>query len=234
MVVKDLFKSVDYPRDIKERNRIVDEYNKKLEASIYSESKSKNTMLSIMFEIIALLCVVMIFTYGEISIILKLLYAIPILAFTFYDFCLLFKSKKDKNTKTLYGKSVSQLFVFLAIIYSGTYIFAVVSLGDKFNTISASALWCMFIMLSVISFFEAVKNAPDKFLYKYLNSNKKYHSQPSWALNITRVLILVVCIFKPYMLLMAVTYIIITPLVYAFTFSYYVYLQYDEVQNLRK
>ena len=234
MLVKKIFKNVDYPIDIEERNRIVDEYNKKLDAAIQSESKSKNTALSIMFEVIALLCVVMIFMYGDISIILKALYAAPILAFAFYDFYLLIKSKKSESKKILYGKYVSQLFVFLAIIYSGTYIFSGVSLDNKFNTISAAALWCICTILSIGSFLEAVKNAPDKFLYKYLNSNKKYHSQPSWALNITRVLILVVCIFKPYMLLMGVTYILITPLVYVFTFTYYVYLQYDEVQNLKK
>lgn len=234
MLVKKIFKNVDYPIDIEERNRIVDEYNKKLDAAIQSESKAKNTALSMMFEVIALLCVVMIFMYGDISIILKALYAAPILVFVFYDFYLLITSKKSESKKILYGKYVSQLFLFLAIIYSGAYIFSVVSLDNKFNTISAAALWCICTILSIGSFLEAVKNAPDKFLYKYLNSNKKYHSQPSWVLNITRVLILVVCILKPYMLLMGVTYILITPLVYVFTFTYYVYLQYDEVQNLKK
>ena len=88
------------------------------------------------------------------------------------------------------------------------------------------------MILSIAAFFRAVKNAPDKFLNTYLNPNKKFKSQPSWVLNITRILIVLVCILKPYLLLTALVYILIVPLTSALVYTYYSYLQYDKIQKL--
>lgn len=236
MVVKKLFKDTIYPMDINERTQIVDEYNKKMNLLINKESASKDFKMSLIFEFITLLCAVFVFMYGDVSIVLKLLYVVPAVVFTVYDFSILCKVKKENynNDKHLYKKHISQLFIFVLIIYVGTYMFAAISLDDKFTTVIAFISWGVLMVLSIGSLLKARKDAPDKFLNTYLNPDKKYHAQPSWALNITRALIILVSLFKPYMLLITLAYIIISPLVYVVTYSYYVYLQYDEIQQLIK
>lgn len=236
MVVKNLFKDISYPSDIKERKKIVKEYNKKISLQVNKEAANKNFKMSLLFECITLLSTAFVFMYGDVSIILKLLYTVPVAAFAIYDFYLLCKVKKEdyNNEKNLYKKHISQLFIFVLLIYIGTYMFAVVSLDDKFTTGIAFISWGMLLILSIGSLFKAGKDSPDKFLNTYLNPEKKYHAQPSWALNITRILIVLVCLFRPYMLILAVAYIVVTPLVYITAISYYAYLQYDKVQQLIK
>ena len=65
-----------------------------------------------------------------------------------------------------------------------------------------------FIVLTLGSILKARKDSPKRFINDFLYKENKYHSQPSWALNITRILIVLVCLFKPYMLVMGLSYII--------------------------
>lgn len=91
-----------------------------------------------------------------------------------------------------------------------------------------------FIVLTLGSILKARKDLPKRFINDFLYKENKYHAQPSWALNITRVLIVLVCLFKPYMLVMGLGYILLSPYTYYITYAYYIYSQYDNVQQLQK
>lgn len=234
MLVEKIFKEIQYPNDKKEKCIIFDEYNSKVNNLLYREEPKKRFKTSLLFQLIDILVVLFVIMFGDVHVIAKLLYALPIAIFIVYDFVLLCRVKKDnyKVVKEVYKKELTQSLVLISLMYGSIYIFLTIGLFDEINTLMIMLSWGVFIILSIASFFRAVKNAPDKFLNTYLNPNNKFKPQPSWVLNITSILIVLVCILKPYLLLAALVYILIVPLTSALVYTYYSYLQYDKIQKL--
>ena len=235
MVVKNFFDDIEYPEDFRSREKIFKQYHEKINQISGSEMKKKDFSMAILLDLFAIIGVIAVFMYGEASIILKAVYIIPSIIFAIYDLSLACKVKyKECNKKNLYKKQVSMLMLVNVYIFLGTYIFQVISLGDKFTNQICIFSLIAFIVLTLGSILKAGKDSPKRFINDFLYKENKYHSQPSWVLNITRVLIVLISLFKPYMLVMAIGYILLSPYTYYITYAYYIYLQYDNVQQLHQ
>lgn len=235
MRVKNFFNDIEYPKDFKSREKIFKQYHEKINHISGGEMKKKDFNMTILLDLFAIIGVIAVFMYGEVSIILKAVYIIPSIIFAIYDLFLACKVKyKECNEKNLYKKQVSMLTLVNIYIFLGTYIFQVISLGDKFTNQICIFSLIAFIVLTLGSILKARKDSPKRFINDFLYKENKYHSQPSWALNITRILIVLVCLFKPYMLVMGLGYILLSPYTYYITYAYYIYSQYDNVQQLQK
>ena len=176
MLVEKIFKEIQYPNDKKEKRIIFDEYNSKVNNLLYREEPKKRFKTSLLFQLIDILVVLFVIMFGDVHVIAKLLYALPIAIFIVYDFVLLCRVKKDnyKVVKEVYKKELTQSLVLISLMYGSIYIFLTIGLFDEINTLMIMLSWGVFIILSIASFFRAVKNAPDKFLNTYLNPNNKF------------------------------------------------------------
>ena len=134
MVVKNFFNDIEYPDDFKSREKIFKQYHEKINHISGGEMKKKDFNMTILLDLFAIIGVIAVFMYGEVSIILKAVYIIPSIIFAIYDLFLACKVKyKECNEKNLYKKQVSMLTLVNIYIFLGTYIFQVISLGDKFT-----------------------------------------------------------------------------------------------------
>ena len=63
--------------------------------------------------------------FGDVHVIAKLLYALPIAIFIVYDFVLLCRVKKDsyKVVKDVYKKELTQLLLVISLMYGSIYFF---------------------------------------------------------------------------------------------------------------
>ena len=116
MRVKNFFNDIEYPKDFKSREKIFKQYHEKINHISGSEMTKKDFNMTILLDLFAIIGVIAVFMYGEVSIILKAVYIIPSIIFAIYDLLLACKVKyKEFNEKNLYKKLSLIAFIVLTL-----------------------------------------------------------------------------------------------------------------------
>lgn len=216
---------------------LIKEYDKYVENLLDSNKeniKIKNSYLIIVMSIITSFAP---FIFKNISLIIKLIYMIPLLSVSIYNFIVVLKLKKSefKNEELLY-KHINVNFTMITLfILVGSFLFQSVLFPKMDIKIQLIILAIIFIYVGVCYIIN-IRQAPKKFLKQFMyrsNNYKKDKSFGEWAINITKILIIAVNIFKPYRLLLVLSYVLFITLVQIGLYNSYVYSQYNVIKNAK-
>lgn len=233
MVVKNIFKNVEYPNDRKSIEHIIKEYDKVLGFKLYGKPVEKKLMFIIYIFIIMINIYILKCSWLPSGI--KVLYTILPAISIVYDIILRIKIKNrhNKDTKLLFKALISFLAVIWCFIYIGV-MFYETFLFDKWTYKEHLISFGVLVIASALIFIKVRIGLPKKFIKKYQYNNNKFFTVDSVAVAIIQLLICIVYFRKPYMLLLIITYIFVPVYLGAITYMFFEYQQYDKIQELKK
>jgi len=232
MVVKNIFKNVEYPKDRGSIEHIIKEYDKRLEHKLGLPISKKPSYIFHMFSIINMFYIL---SCSGISIFIRSLYVVPLISCTIYNILLLKKVRENNyNDKKLFYKLINFDVIHIFIyIYSGTFMYETV-IFKKWTDENYLISFCIIVMLSAISSIMARMEAPKRFIENYKNKKSKLFTLSSLTIVIVQLLVSIAYFNKPYYLLLIGSSMFLVIMSGLMTYVLFIYNQYDKIQDLKK
>lgn len=216
---------------------IIKEYDKYVENLLYSNKENTNIKNSYLIIVISIITSFAPFIFQNMSIIIKLIYMIPLLSVSIYNLILVSQLKKSefKNEELLYKHIIVNFTMITLFILVGSLLFQ----GVVFPKMDIKVQLIILVILIIyvgVCYIINIRQAPKKFLKQFMyisNDYKKNKSFGEWAINITKILIVLVNIVKPYRLLLVLSYVLFITLVQIGLYNAYVYSQYNSIKDAK-
>lgn len=235
MVVKNIFKEVEYPSDEESIEHIIREYDKRLQ-NIWINTKDIDGRCSeYVMLILTVIAVIYTLSCWQISIIVRSLYIVPCTICMIY-YLKVVKFQKEEADKLkgwfkIIGMKVMLVYNFLYIgIFFGEIQFCINKWQDREYFFSAFIL----IILSIISIIIARIKAPKKFINQYQYKKRKVSTSITIIKSMIVFFACIINVHKPYRIIVIASYIILIILSGIMTYVFFEYSQYDKIQELKK
>lgn len=232
MVVKKFFKDAVYPTDRKSIEHIIKGYDEMIDSLLALEYSSKG-VCTIFIGIICLIFFVL--RNPDTYLVIKLVYTLPpIISIIYYLRLSIIAKNKKTDLKFCYRRKKFGSLYFENFIFIATLAFETVLLDVKNkNTYYALGFGLLFA-LSIVIVIKVRYSAPKSFIQNYLYKNRKIIKPSSVVKNVVIFLVMLANVYKPYRLVLILSYLLFLILVGAVTYSIFEYKQYDKIQELKK
>jgi hypothetical protein len=233
MVVENYFNKLKDKKDIKIIKGILREYDKNIDSRRNSPvlKSSSNNFTVIFTGYFISICA---FLFGDISPLIKLIYTLPLFIVSTIDLILFLKLKKNNfnNRKLFYQHLIIMFFIIILMLFTGTYAFQffLFKSWKEIDYLKSILLLASCLIPIIIA---TLYDAPKKFLKEFVNTNNKYKSVSTALSGIISTLVIIFNIFKPYYLILVLSYVLILWLTKYTTYLVYKYKQYDLIEDLR-
>ncbi|PRR81137.1 hypothetical protein [Clostridium vincentii] len=231
MVLKSIFKNVNYPKDRGSIEHIITEYDKNLEFKLHGIPKLKKP--GYIFYFIDIGIILFILQCSWISLGIRALYLIPI-AISVICNIVLFKKAKNNNFKDekLFYKYINSNFILLVVLlYASIFMFEIALLG--WTDVNCLISLIYLVSFSLLAFIIARIRAPKKFIKHYLK--KESNKTPYVPIaGVSLIIGGIVYLTKPYFIALIVSYPLVTVLIGFSAYVIFDYQQYDKIQELKK
>jgi hypothetical protein len=233
MVVNNIFPKIKYPNDRNSIEHIIKEYDRKLEHLLNINNSNKfgkycAYALCLGIELYILKC-------SYVSVFIRCLYIMPVIAWVLYHIYIYCSIKNDYSNRKIHYKLKLFNIVFICIfLYSGTFMFESILFGGKWVDCDYLICFCILMILCSLSFVIARINAPKKFIGDFQYKENKLYTPSSILIGVISLSVCIAYFNKPYYLLLIIAYIAILIMFGLSTYIYFVYEQYDKIQELKK
>lgn len=231
-MVKKFFKDAVYPTDRKSIEHIINGYDQMIKDLFELQKPYANGIYLII--IMSLLMAGFTMTITEINILLRLAYGVPPIVASIY-FVSMSITAKNKNTDQKYHYKMEKFkgIVFYNFIYVATLLLEVVLLDVNNKNTYYTLGFCLLALLSLIIVIRVRYKAPKDFITNYLYKDRKIVKPSSIVIGVTVLAVMIANIYKPYRLILILSYCMLLILTACFTYSMFEYKQYDKIQELK-
>ncbi|MBQ6819773.1 MAG: hypothetical protein IJO26_00575 [Clostridium sp.] len=234
MLVENYINELKKNKENEKIKKIVKEYNKEVEFKLNGPIMKKPADIYL-FSILSLIgsLIPLILRDENISLVISLIYTIPLLTLSIVPMILLRSLKKCKcvNIKLFLALANSIILEFIVMCFTGTYMFQFILFN--WTTIDYLKIIMLLMFLITLVIIIGIRNAPKKFINQY--SKKNIYKNPSEAaIKIGVSLGLIANITKANMLILVAFYSAIIYFIPFFIFLVYKAKKYDYIQSLLK
>jgi len=232
MVVKSIFRNVEYPKDRKSIEHIIKEYDKVLEYKLHGFSRTEKP--GYVIQILGIALVVYIFECSWISLWIRLLYIIPLIVSVTYNIFSFIKVKSSNHNeeKKNYKFNNSSVILLISFIHGGIFGYETVLFRKDYK--DYLIYFIILVFFSLLNLIKYRREAPQKFIRQYLYTDNKIYKYNTIIIALVQLLVSIAYFEKPYFLLLIVSSIFLVIFLGMMSYAFFEYQQYDKIQDLKK